>query len=215
MDAPGGAAVARNQDLVADAFLAMAVGAAAGLRARRLAEEALLIFRCSDRSGTVHGLVERIDDLVHPGDHDDLARTEHDGSNAVSLAVDIHQFSRKADSIRARQEEIGREAVVGRLLPLGIRLHALAVDDAPRAVPQGLLQADLVRRTCAAPANQRALGDQPQCSSQRRSPIRAVACIKMPGAQILQQDLRALFIKQRNRFIDLASVFSFILSRRR
>ena len=25
------------------------------------------------------------------------------------------------------QEEIGREAVVGRLLPLGIRLHALAV----------------------------------------------------------------------------------------
>lgn len=136
MDAPGGAAISRDEDLIADAFLTVAVGTAAGLRARRFAEEALLIFRRGDRSGTVHGLVERIDDFVHPGDHDDLARTEHDGSNAVSLTVDIHQFSRKADGIRARQEEIGREAVVGRLLPLGIRLHALAVDDAPRAVPQ-------------------------------------------------------------------------------
>lgn len=207
MDAPGGAAVSRDEDLIADALLAVAVGAAAGLRARRLAEKALLILRCGDRSGTVHGLVERIDDLVHPGDHDDLARTEHDGSNAVSLAVDIHQFSRKADGIRARQEEIGREAVVGRLLPLGIRLHALAVDDAPRAVPQGLLQADLVSRARAAPANQRALGDQPQRSSKRRGPVRAVACIKMPGAKILQQELRALFIKQRNRFNRYPSVF--------
>ena len=80
MDAPGGAAISRDEDLIADAFLTVAVGAAAGLRARRFAEEALLIFRRGDRSGTVHGLVERIDDLVHPGDHDDLARTEHNGS---------------------------------------------------------------------------------------------------------------------------------------
>ena len=179
MDASGRTAVSRDEDLIADALLAVAVGTAAGLRARRLAEKALLILRCGDRSGTVHGLVERIDDLVHPGDHDDLARTEHNGSNAVSLAVDIHQFSRKADGIRARQEEIGREAVVGRLLPLGIRLHALAVDDAPRAVPQGLLQADLVSRARAAPANQRALGDQPQRSSKRRGPVRAIAQSQM------------------------------------
>ena len=96
---------------------------------------------------------------------------------------------------------------MGRLLPLGIRLHALAVDDAPRAVPQGLLQADLVSRARAAPANQRALGDQPQRSSKRRGPVRAVACIKMPGAKILQQELRALFIKQRNRFHRYPSVF--------
>lgn len=83
MDAPGGAAVARNQDLVADAFLAMAVGTAAGLRARRFAEEALLILRRGDRPGTAHGLVERIDDLVHPGNDDHLARAEHDGSDRL------------------------------------------------------------------------------------------------------------------------------------
>ena len=138
MDAPGGAAVARNQDLVADAFLAMAVGAAAGLRARRFAEEALLILRCSDRSGTAHGFVERIDDLVHPGNDDHLARAEYNGSDPVAAPVNVHKLAGQADGIRARQEEIGREAVVGRLLPLGIRLHALAVDDAPRAVPQNV-----------------------------------------------------------------------------
>ena len=54
--------------------------------------------------------------------------------------------------------------------------------------------------------------NQPQRSSQRRSPIRAVACIKMPGAKILQQELRALFIKQRNRFhrFSLRFFFHFI-----
>ena len=70
MDAPGGAAISRDEDLIADAFLTVAVGTAAGLRARRFAEEALLILRRGDRPGTAHGLVERIDHLVHPGDHD-------------------------------------------------------------------------------------------------------------------------------------------------
>ena len=90
MDAPGGAAISRDEDLIADAFLTVAVGAAAGLRARRFTEKALLILRCSDRSGTAHGLVERIDDLVHPGDHDDLARAEHDGRPRVrELRADL------------------------------------------------------------------------------------------------------------------------------
>lgn len=59
MDAPGGAAISRDEDLIADAFLTVAVGTAAGLRARRFAEEALLILRRGDRPGTAHGLVER------------------------------------------------------------------------------------------------------------------------------------------------------------
>ena len=57
MDAPGGAAVSRDEDLIADAFLTVVVAAAAGLRARRFTEKALLILRCSDRSGTALSLI--------------------------------------------------------------------------------------------------------------------------------------------------------------
>ncbi len=213
MDAPGGAAISRDEDLIADAFLTVAVNAA-GLRARRFAEEALLIFgaaivraRCTASSSVSTTLFIPAITMISRGPNTMAATRFPLPSIFTSSPVRLTAFApvRKKSAERQSWAACSRSASV----------CMLAVDGAPRAVPQGLLQADLVSRARAAPANQRALGDQPQRSSKRRGSVRAVACIKMPGAQILQQDLRALFIKQRNRFHRFSLRFFFILSRRR
>ena len=116
MDAPGGAAISRDEDLIADAFLTVAVGAAAGLRARRFAEEALPIFRRGDRSGTVHvgdkvGSVTLKQDGTKIAVMDLVADEESAGPNPIEwLLVKLDRLGRRIDNrpLTAESETVAK-----------------------------------------------------------------------------------------------------------
>ena len=63
-----------------------------------------------------HALIQVSDDLIDPGYHNDLARPEYHGSDAISRRICIDQLSILSQGIRAGHEEIGSLLIFGDLV---------------------------------------------------------------------------------------------------
>ena len=83
--------VPRDKELAADRIRGLAVHAGSGLGARRIQAEALRIGRCRDVSGTLHGAVDIVADLIHAHDKQDLLRALRDRGYTVGITIDIDE----------------------------------------------------------------------------------------------------------------------------
>ena len=108
MDPSNGAAVASDDDLIADATFGFAIGACAGNAAGGLIQKTLLVGRCGDGSCPADSFFQRVHDLIHTGDDQDLFGAINDSANPVAAAVDIDHLAIQAQAVGTGEEYVSK-----------------------------------------------------------------------------------------------------------
>lgn len=191
---PGGIAVAGDEDLVADAAVALAVGAGACHLAGRFGVEALLVLGRGNRSCPLHGGVQRIHHLVHSRNDDHGFRPIDDSRYPVAVAIDVHHLAVQTQRVRAGDEHVRAKALLHDCFPLLRGRSPLPVEGAVVPCPDSIQQADLLSGHRAAPAHAGTGGNPFQRLFQRFGFVCAVAGFKMAAVEILDQHIGAFFI---------------------
>ena len=88
--------MAGHHDMVADTSLIAAIGAGAGGGAGIVVAETLVVDRCRHSPRPDQSIIQRIADLIHARNDQNIFRTADNGRDPITVTINIHHFSAHA-----------------------------------------------------------------------------------------------------------------------
>ena len=159
LDTAGVHTASCHDDLVAEAFRGETIVADAGLGTGEFAVQTDRVGGRSHIADSGYAALYIGGDLIHTGNDDNMGRTLDQAGNAVTVAVDIDEFSACCDSVRAHKIVIGKNCSCVDLSGFLGRFCAAAVQKLIGTAVDRIQQAAFLQALAAAPADDGARGD--------------------------------------------------------